>query len=250
VSRRLLLASIGIVALGGCPKKNPQPEEPPVPIEVRPTLVRSWSELTPDLYPEFMELSEWEMRPTLGQLVARHDTDLWTRHESVWGPPDVPVVEFIDTDRPTTDTSSIAAWLLAPEVEETTGTLLPTRRRGYASSRSVIAVVLRDFVGAPTAEAPEDLAVGMGDAFPPPWTVCSPSTAPDTAIVFDSERGLKIGLSSDTSKAEGVWTVDHVEFLSPGFVAEEWWAAKGYGECVGFAAVDAQGRVRKLRKPR
>jgi hypothetical protein len=212
--------------------------------------VRSWSELTPDLYPEFVSLAEWEILPTVGQLVARHDTDLWTRHESVWGPPDRAVLEFIDTDRPTTDLSAIAAWLLAPPPPPKAEHLLPERRRGLASSRSVLAVLLRDFTGTPTAAGPEELVVSLGEAFPPPWTLCTPFASPETAMAFDPERGLKIGLSSDPSKAEGVWTVDHVEFLSPGFAAEEWWASKGYGECVGFAAVDARGRVRRLRSPR
>ena len=241
-----LLAVVGVLA--ACPKRSPPPpEEPEAPSELRPTVVRSWAELTPALYPEFLELSEYEIRPTLQQLTDRHDTSRWTRRESLWGPPDVPVVEFIDTDRPTTDASAISAWLVDPASPMDHEGLLPQRPLGIEPSRRVMAVVVRDFVEAPSAEDPAAVAAAIAPQFPPPWTLCTPTEVPGITILFDVNRGLKIGLSNDESKAEGAWTVDHVEFLSPGFAADAWWATKGYGECVAFAAMDAQGRVRRLR---
>ncbi len=235
------------VAVAGCPKKKPPEVERPTPSDVTPTVARTWGEIDPEFYGEFMELADWGLTLTVGDLLERHDTDRWTRRDAVWGPPDMPVIEFIDTDRPTSDRSAIAGWVLAPAAERSGDELLPARRAGVSTSRPVRAVVLRDFIGAPEAPSPEDVVLVVGDVFPPPWTFCTPTAPEGTAVAYDTDRGLKLGLVRVESKDEGAWTVDHVEFLSPGFVAEEWWTAKGYGDCAAFAAMDVQGRVRKLR---
>ncbi len=245
VAHAILLGAA--VAIVGCPKKKPPERELPTPSEVRPTVARTWAEITPAFYEEFAEFADYDIVPTVGELLLRHDTTRWTRREAVWGPPDLPVIEFIDTDRRATDRSAVAGWVLADAPAPSEEGLLPADDPGVAPSRRVRAVILRDFAGAPTAATAPDLLLTMGDVFPPPWTFCAPAAPPGTALAYDAARGLKFGLVQDPSKDEGGWTVDHVEFLSPGFVAEDWWAAKGYGECAAFAAMDAQGRVRTLR---
>lgn len=247
---RLALALIAVVAVAGCPKKKPADAEPPTPSEVRPTVVRTWEELTPDLYAEFADLAEWGITPTVGQLLERHDTDLWTRREVTWANGQLPVIEFLDTDRRTTDASAIAAWVLSPEPEIEDDRLLPQKAPGILPTRTVRAVVIRDYTGAPSAASPQELADVLMPVFPPPWIFCIPDSLPETVVMYDVKRGFKLGLFSDQSKDSGAWTVDHVEFLSPGFAPADWWATKGYGDCVGFEAMDAQGRGRKLRGAR
>ena len=245
-----LLLATGLAATG-CPKKSSTlPEGPPTPTELRPTVVRAWDEVGPALYPEFVELGEWSIVPTVGQLSARHDISLWTRNDTTWGPPEFDVVEFLDTDRRTTDGSAVTAWILGPGPEVREESLLPVPAAGVRRSRRVVGVLLRDFKGAPRASTEPELVGLLGAALPPPWTLCRPSAVEGLAVAYDAVRGLKLGFSSDDSKTEGLWTVDHLEFLRPGFDADAWWTAKGYGECEAFAAVDPQGRVRTIRRAR
>lgn len=228
--RRLAAAAGVAVALAGCPKKGPEPavvvERPPV----RPALLADWSAFDAAAYDEL----RGEPR-TVAWLAERYDVARYTPTVDAWG--ELPVLQFEDTDRREVATGALAGWVLddRPDAGRALGDPL-----GAAAEHTVSAVVLRDFLNAPTAESAEALAAAVS----PPWTICRPAHDPDLRVAYDESRGLKLGLVRSDVKQDGPWAVDHLEVLSAGLDLQAWWQAKGYGGCAVLGAVDEDGRYR------
>lgn len=222
----LALAGLTLWLAGCPPRRPPSPEVDPgaAPI-VQPTLVRAWTELPPEPYPELAA------GPTpLLTLRSGHDVDRWTPSRQRWGP--LSVLQFEDTDRRHTEAGAVAGWVLG-------------------EGDVVDAVILRDFVGSPVAPTPEELLHVLGDAWPPPWTLCRP-LAPahaDLIVALDESGRRKLGLAPSEGE-EGTWTVDHVEYLATGLEPAMWFERKGYGGCEPLGTLLEGGRLKPPKDAR
>ncbi len=225
-----LVAVVAAAVLAACPKKPPEPVvEPTEPQPPAPVLVRDFAALTPGFYPELQqpEVEPEDVSPVLlADLSRARDVDEWTTQRSVWGT--LPVIEFVDTDRRTTAVGAAAAWFLTTAAD---------------GSELVDAALVRDFTGAPVADDPQALLAVLGEAWPPPWTLCERGDG-DGVVTFDAERRTKL-LFVPVSAG---WTVDHVEYWSPTVEPEAWWIAKGYDGCVEQGTLLENGRFRPPRK--
>ena len=227
--RRSGLTLIAAAALlVACPRRVPPPDDEPPELDIpgpQLTLISSWNELTPTLYREVTA------GPVpVDALTAAHDTERWTRHQRHWG--DLEVLEFLDTDRPTRAIGAVAAWFL----------------RSIDDVTHVQAVLLRDFLDAPSAADSTELLLGLGEALAPPWELCQPSTPAfeGVLVAWDGDRGLKLALQQ--SKEQAGWTVDHIEFASEGVLGDSWWSSKGYGTCKPVGSLNANGRFKPAKE--
>ncbi len=219
-----LLAGLAL-ALGflGCPSRKPPPPAVDVTDAVlHPTLVRDWAELPPDPYPSLA------VGPAnVASLRASHDVFRWTPSTQRWGT--LSVLQFEDTDRRRTAEGAVAAWVMG-------------------EAETVDAVVLRDFVGAPQAPTVEELLLGLGESWPPPWTLCRPQATAhaDLVLALDEAGRRKLGLAPSGGE-EVAWMVDHVEYLAAGLEPAAWFERKGYGGCDAMGTLLEGG---KLKPPR
>lgn len=218
---------MALALLLGCPKKPPpDPLESLEPVPPAPLLVRSFAELSVDFYPE-LQLRD-EGAPRLTELARSRDVDHWTALRSVWGL--LPVIEFLDTDRRHTSISAAVGWFVT------------TREDG---TEEIQVVLVRDFVDAPAADAPETLMLALAETWPPPWILCQPRNRTGV-VAYDPARRVKLGL--DPVEGNEGWSVDHVEFFAPSVDLEAWWDAKDYGGCDELGTVLEAGRFRPARK--
>ena len=210
-----------VVTLTGCPPRKPPPPivDPGLEPVVQATVVRSWAALPVDPYPELAAGPA-----TVDSLRRTHDVGLWTPSRQRWGP--LSVLQFEDTDRPQTAVGAVAAWVLGD------GDL-------------VDAVILRDFVGAPEGATPEELLLGLGEAWPPPWTLCRPRSPAhaDTIAALDEEGRRKLGLAPSGEEKEA-WIVDNIEYLAAGLEPAAWFERKGYGVCEPLGTLLEGGRLK------
>lgn len=227
-----LAAALAVVSitLVGCPRRDANP--PLVDsAEAKPpaaAVYLDFADINPGLYPELRTPDGGVV--ALDDLARLYDVDRWASASATWG--DQRVVELSDADRPHTAVGAMAGWFLGPDTAE--------------GERTVVAVLLRDFVGAPTAESPEALLLGMGEAWLPPWTLCQPLAEARAAerVAFSTDRGTKLLLVEETDG----WTVEHVEFLAVGVAPEQWWLDKGYGGCEELGVLLETGRFRPARR--
>ncbi len=182
-------------------------------------VARSFSQLNSELHLELRASSPSEV--TVGGLRASRDTHLFTEERVRWGPEQqFRVLQFTDTNRPTSSDPPLAAWFLGPE---------PVK----GAADVVAAVLYRNFDAAPQARDPESLLVALAGSFPSPWKLCQPTAADylDLVIAYDPSRGIKLAMFQYPDEPRN-WSVDHVEFISPPVSVEKWWKEKGYGSCV------------------
>lgn len=234
-SARRLLPLLGIAALAGCPKQGSAPAPTPAPGEPivrQATVLREFAELTPTTYALVADA------PTVGELARHHDVGRWTPVVDDWG--ERPVLAFLDTDRPFSSQSAAAAWFLdEPHDDQARRHPSPV---GAVAERTVIAVLLRDFLGAPEAASPPALLTTLASVLPPPWNVCAPSAKPGLVVAWDPARSVKLGLAAtDPEDVASPWTLDHVEFVARDQDVEQWWAYKGYEACVPVGEVNPKG---------
>ncbi len=231
--RGLLVAlpTLLVVGLAGCPKRS-SPETGLPDAEPgwgrAPTLVRSFTQLSPSLYASLRESGNEPA--VLSELERLHDAERYTRTRSLWGT--LRVVEFRDTDHPVSGEQACAGWFLGVRSSE--------------GLETVEAALLRDFTDAPEGPAVEGILRDLAEQWPPPWSICRPTgpTAVDEAVAYDSERGLKLGFVREGPEPAAPWTVDHVEYFHAGLVLEQWWLAKGYTGCEALGTLDEEGRYR------
>lgn len=214
-----LTLTLGLT-LTACPGRRPpepavDPDARPV---VHPTLVRAWSDLPADPYPELAE------GPADLERVRRgHDVWRWTETRARWG--ELDVLQFEDTDRPTTATGAVAGWLLGEE-------------------QRVTAVVLRDFVASPQAASWQELLLSLGEVWPAPFEVCAPKAPGHATSVVAIPAGDRRKLSLVPSEGQEAWMVDHVEYLAAGTDRTLWWERKGYGGCESLGTLLPDGRLK------
>ena len=227
---RLATAIAVVSLLTACPRRDVTP--PPVDsAQATPpaaAVIRDFADLTPDLYPELRD-PEASVVP-LERLARAYDVDRWAAASSTWG--EQPVIELVDVDRHFTAVGAMAGWFLGPRTDE--------------GQRTVVAVLLRDFVGAPSGPSPQELLLGLGEAWTPPWTLCQPVDEARAAerVAWSAERGVKLLL---VEYPDG-WTVDHVEFLATTVEPEQWWISKGYAGCDELGVLLENGRFRPVRR--
>ena len=225
VGFRLVLVCLCLVLLEGCFRRIPAyllDDEEELPLT--PAVLRWFGQLHGELYPELEEV-EREGVP-LSQFTSRHQLGPFTRERTLWGlKPALEVMEFSDTDHPESDLGAVSAWFLRPG-----------RGPGHQEDQ-VVAVLLRDFAGAPVLSSPEELLQDLAPAFEANWTLCRPWTdGKEDFIVAHDDRGRKLGLVREAEEPPA-WTVDHVEFVAMSVPREQWWRDKGYGGCTTSGTV-------------
>ncbi len=223
MTRRCLVLTALVVglSLGACLKQG----QAPINVATSGTtssafvVARSFSQLNSQLHLELRASSSSEV--TVGSLRASRDTHLFTEERVRWGPEQqFRVLQFTDTNRPTSSDPPTAAWFLGPEPVD-------------GAADVVAAILYRNFDAAPQARDPESLLVALAGSFPSPWKLCQPTAADylDLVIAYDPSRGIKLAMFQYPDEPRN-WSVDHVEFISSPVSVENWWKEKGYGSCV------------------
>jgi len=207
--------------LAACTKQVQAPivVAPPKPVVVPIVVARSFAQLNSELHLELRDPPPGGV--SLGSLRADRDTHLFTEERLRWGAEEqFPVVQFTDSNRPTSSDPPLAAWFLGPDPIE-------------GAPEVVAAILYRNFDAAPQAEDPQSLLVALANSFPAPWQLCRPTAAGylDLLIAYDPERGIKLAMFQYPDEPRN-WSVDHVEFISKAVPLESWWVDKGYGDCV------------------
>jgi hypothetical protein len=166
----------------------------------------------------------------LSQVETLFSSDEGQRDRTFWGAQRV--IQFTDVTRASPSLSPATAWVFGPN------------RPGGVET--IDAVLLRGFLGAPEAESWEALVTNLSPAWPTAWDLCRPENSgapgaeagmgPDL-VAYDLPTGTKLGLSEEG----GLWTVDHVAFLSTLLDLGAWWAEKGYGDCVSLGSMASDG---------
>lgn len=272
------LAALGLLALtlAACPKKPPPPpDEPPEPLEELPALVLDRAGLTTSLVPALTAAPPEGL--AVGELARRHDADRYTATLQTWGPPDVRVLQLEDTDSPTRTQGAIAAWKLAANPERTD--VVPVApgdlRDGAVAAELVTSVLVRDWVGDPTAADPFALLLDVAAELPAPWSVCRPRTAldvdaeeaedadpsamasvldPTRLFAVDAARGVRIGLYAEDEEARPgqgpfTWRIDHLEFAPAARPVERLWTGLGYADCPEIGRVIDAEKVKRPKRP-
>ncbi len=217
--QRTVGALLAGLALAGCPpKKPPVALDAPPDVVIRPTVARAWADVELGLYPSLAAGTV-----SIAELQALHDVARWTPSRQKWGP--LSVLQYEDTDRPTTAIGAVAGWALG-------------------DGDVVEAVVLRDFTDAPEAPSYTDLLLGLGEAWLPPWELCQPVAEAhgDLIVAWDEENRRKLGLAS--SEGQEAWRVDHIEYLAVGVEPATWFERKGYGGCTPLGTLLESGKVK------
>jgi len=214
-----------VLLCSGCGASGPAPESSfSEPTVLLPTVARSFTELSASLHPELREPPRHGV--TLDSLRQKHDTHRYTEERVRWGRDErLVVLQFTDTDRPTRSAAPMAAWFLGPDP-------------GDGAPELVGAVLYRDFADVPRADDPYQLLGSLALAFPAPWVLCTPSRGErsEMLLAYDPSRGIKLAMFRQSNRTMS-WSVDHVEFISTLLPIEQWWHAKGYGDCPEEARV-------------